>query len=146
VALDLCAQRRARLEDPRTRPATLTVRGSGQLRGSPRVAGRWPRSALRDERGQPRVALRDEPINKTLVLLANMVDTAVELDGSARSDQRIGQRPMIAVMTKSGLRFGGGPCVRWPSVDTAHQRLAIEHAKTAAGVGEVDLSLDRSRS
>jgi integrase len=32
--------------------------------------------------------------------------------------------------------------LRWRSVDTAHQRLVIEQAKTAAGVREVDLSLD----
>jgi integrase len=32
--------------------------------------------------------------------------------------------------------------LRWRSVDTAHQRLLIEQAKTAAGVREVDLSLD----
>ena len=32
--------------------------------------------------------------------------------------------------------------LRWRSVDTAHQRLIVEQAKTAAGVREVDLSLD----
>ncbi|MHB8693879.1 MAG: hypothetical protein ACYDHH_21790 [Solirubrobacteraceae bacterium] len=32
--------------------------------------------------------------------------------------------------------------LRWRSVDTAHQRLVIEHARTAAGVREVDLSLE----
>ncbi|MGO9973202.1 MAG: tyrosine-type recombinase/integrase [Solirubrobacteraceae bacterium] len=121
-------------------------------------------------------------MNKTLILLANILDTAIEhglvpsnpargkrrrleaarptrrfleadeltellaipggLDRSARSDQRIGRRPLIAVMAKSGLRVGEGCALRWRSVDTAHQRLVIEHAKTAAGVREVDLSLD----
>jgi integrase len=137
---------------------------------------------IRDKRGQRRVALSNESINKTLVLLANILDTAVEhgllasnpargkrrrlkadrptrrfleadelaellavageLDRAARSDQRIGRRPMIAVMAKSGLRVGEACGVRWRSVDTAHQRLVVEHAKTLAGVREVDLSLD----
>ena len=137
---------------------------------------------IRDRRGQRRVALSNESINKTLVLLANILDTAVEhgllpsnpargkrrrlkadrptrrfleadelaellavageLDRSARFDQRIGRRPMVAVMAKSGLRVGEVCALRWRSVDAAHQRLVIEQAKTAAGVREVDLSLD----
>ncbi|MGH2873109.1 MAG: tyrosine-type recombinase/integrase [Solirubrobacteraceae bacterium] len=137
---------------------------------------------LRDRRGQRRVALSNESINKTLVLLANILDTAVEhellasnpargkrrrlkadrpirrfleadelsellavagaLDRAARADRRIGRRPMIAVMAKSGLRVGEVCALRWRSVDTPHQRLVIEEAKTAAGVREVDLSLD----
>ena len=137
---------------------------------------------MRDKRGQRRVALSNESINKTLVLLANILDTAVEhglltsnpargkrrrlkadrparrfleadeladlltvageLDRSARSDQRIGRRPLIAVMAKSGLRVGEVCALRWRSIDTAHQRLMIEQAKTVAGVREVDLSLD----
>ena len=46
------------------------------------------------------------------------------------------------VMAKSGLRVGEVCALRWRSVDTAHQRLVIEQAKTAAGVREVDLSRD----
>jgi len=49
---------------------------------------------------------------------------------------------MIAVMAKSGLRLGEVCALRWRSVDTAHQRLVIQQAKTAAGVREVDLNLD----
>ncbi len=137
---------------------------------------------IRDKRGQRRVALSNESINKTLVLLANILDTAVEhgllasnpargrrrrlkadrptrrfleadelaellavaneVDRAARSDQRIGRRPLIAVMAKSGLRVGEVCALRWRSVDTAHQRLVVEQAKTAVGVREVDLSLD----
>jgi integrase len=136
---------------------------------------------IRDKRGQRRVALSNESINKTLVLLANILDTAVEhgllasnpargkrrrlkadrpmrrflevdelaellavageLDRSARSDQRIGRCPVIAVMA-TGLRVGEVCALRWRVVDTAHQRLVIDQAKTAAGVREVDLSLD----
>ena len=137
---------------------------------------------FRDKRGQRRVALSNESINKTLVLLANILDTAVEygllpsnpargarrrlkadrptrrfleadelgellavggeLDRSARSDHRIGRRPMIALMAKSGLRVGEMCALRWRAVDTAHQRLVIEESKTAAGIRAVDLSLD----
>lgn len=137
---------------------------------------------IRDKRGQRRVALSNESINKTLVLLANILDTAIEhgllasnpargkrrrlkadrptrrfleadelaelltvareLDRSARADQRIGRRPLITVMAKSGLRVGEVCALRWRSVDIAHQHLVIEQAKTAAGVREVDLSLD----
>ena len=49
---------------------------------------------------------------------------------------------MIAVMAKSGLRVGEVCALRWRSVDTARQRILIEQAKTAAGVREVDLTLD----
>jgi integrase len=74
--------------------------------------------------------------------LAELLSVAGELDRNARSDQRIGRRPMIAVMAESGLRVGEVCALRWRSVDAAHQRLAIEYAKTSAGVREVDLSLD----
>ncbi|HYB26979.1 MAG TPA: tyrosine-type recombinase/integrase [Solirubrobacteraceae bacterium] len=72
-----------------------------------------------------------------------LLAVAGELDRRARSDQRIGRRPVIAVMAKSRLRVGEVCALRWRSVDTAHQRLVIEQAKTAAGVREVDLSLDQ---
>jgi integrase len=49
---------------------------------------------------------------------------------------------MIAVMAQSGLRVGEVCALRRRSVDTAHQRLVVEETKTAAGVREVDLSLD----
>jgi integrase len=137
---------------------------------------------VRDKRGQRRVALSNESINKTLVLLANILDAAVEyellssnpargkrrrlraarparrfleadelgevlvaaveLDRAARSDHRIGRRPMIAVMAKSGLRVSEVCQLRWRSVDLHHKRLVVEQSKTDAGVREVDLSLD----
>lgn len=55
---------------------------------------------------------------------------------------RIGRRPMIAVMAKSGLRVTEMCQLRWRDVDVHHQRLVIREAKTDAGVLEVDLSLD----
>src|ERR1019366_801957 len=137
---------------------------------------------LRDKRGQRRVALSNESINKTHVLLANVLDAAVEyellpsnaargkrrrleaarptrrfleadelgevlaaaseMDRAARSDRRIGRRPMIAVMAKSGLRVSEVCQLRWRSVDLHHKRLVVEQSKTDAGVREVDLSLD----
>ena len=92
---------------------------------------------IRDRRGQRRVALSNESINKTLDTavehgllasnpargkrrrlkadrptrrfleadeLAELLAVASELDRAARCDQRIGRRPLIAVMAKSGLR------------------------------------------
>jgi integrase len=137
---------------------------------------------VRGKRGQPRVALSNESINKTLVLLANVLDAAVEyellptnpargrrrrlkaarptrrfleadelgevlaaaseLDRAARSDRRIGRRPMIAVMAKSGLRVSEVCQLRWRSVDLHHKRLVVEQSKTDAGVRQVDLTLD----
>ena len=137
---------------------------------------------VRDMRGQRRVALSNESINKTLVLLANILDAAVEyellptnpargkrrrlksarptrrfleadelgevlaaaseLDRAARRDHRLGRRPMIAVMAKSGLRVSEVCQLRWCSVDLPHKRLVVEQSKTDAGVREVDLSLD----
>jgi integrase len=64
------------------------------------------------------------------------------MDRAARSDRRIGRRPMIAVMAKSGLRVSEVCQLRWRSVDLHRKRLVVEQSKTDAGVREVDLSLD----
>jgi integrase len=137
---------------------------------------------LRSERNQPRVPLSNESINKTLVMLANVLDDAVdrgllesnpargkrrrlkvrrptrkslerdelkellavakERDHRARQDQRIGRRPMIGLMAKSGIRVTELCQLRWRDVDVHHKRLVIRDAKTDAGVREVDLTLD----
>ena len=95
-------------------------------------------------RGKRRRLKADRPTRRVLEAdeLAELLAVAGKLDRSARFDQRIGRRPMVAVMAKSGLRVGEVCALRWRSVDAAHQRLVIEQAKTAAGVREVDLSLD----
>jgi integrase len=137
---------------------------------------------LRDKRGQRRVPLSNETVNKTLVTLAQVLDSAVErglldsnpargrrrrlkvakptrrqleaddlkellsvaadMDRNPYRDYRIGRRPMIAVMAKSGLRVSEMCQLRWRDVDVHHERLVIEEAKTDAGNREVDLSLD----
>jgi integrase len=136
---------------------------------------------VRDRRGQVRKPLSNGSINKTLVTLSQILDSAVErgllvsnpaigrkrrlktskpvrrlleadelthlLAVAAEMDRtsrryRIGRRPMIAVMAKSGLRVTEMCQLRWRDVDLHHQRLVIREAKTDAGVREVDLSLD----
>ncbi len=135
---------------------------------------------LRDRRGQRRMPMSNGSINKTLVTLAQILESAVErglvdsnpasgrrrrlktskpvrrhleaddlkellsvaADMDRTSPYRIGRRPMIAVMAKSGLRVTEMCLLRWRDVDVHHQRLIIGHAKTDAGVREVDLSLD----
>lgn len=136
---------------------------------------------LRDKRGQSRKALSNGSINKTLVTLTLILESAIErglitsnpasgrrrrlkttkpvrrlletdelkellavaaeMDRTARR-YRIGRRPMIAVMGKSGLRVTEMCQLRWRDVDVHHQRLLIGQAKTDAGVRDVDLSLD----
>lgn len=136
---------------------------------------------VRDRRGQLRKPLSNSSINKTLVTLSQILDSAVDhgvllsnpavgrkrrlktskpvrrlleadelkdlLAVAAEMDRtalryRIGRRPMIAVMAKSGLRVTEMCQLRWRDVDVHHQRLVIREAKTDAGVREVDLSLD----
>jgi integrase len=137
---------------------------------------------LRDKRGQRRVPLGNDSINKTLVTLTQVLDSAVERDllsvNPARGKRRrlkaakpvrrqleaddlkellavagemdrhlfrghrIGRRPMIATMAKSGLRVTEMCRLRWRDVDVHHERLVIEDAKTDAGNRQVDLSLD----
>jgi integrase len=136
---------------------------------------------LRDKRGQARKPLSNGSINKTLVALSQILDSAVErgllqsnpamgrkrrlktskpirrlleadelkdlLATAAEMDRtsrryRIGRRPMIAVMAKSGLRVTEMCQLKWRDVDVHHQRLVIREAKTDAGVRDVDLSLD----
>jgi integrase len=137
---------------------------------------------LRDKRGQRRMPLSNDTINKTLVTLTQVLDSAVErgllVSNPARGKRRrlkaakpvrrqleaddlkellqvagemdrhlyrglrIGRRPMIAAMAKSGLRVTEMGRLRWRDVDVHHERLVIEDAKTDAGNRQVDLSLD----
>jgi integrase len=137
---------------------------------------------LLDKRGQRRVPLSNESINKTLVTLTQILDSAVErgllasnpargkrrrlktvkpvrrqleaddlkelltvageMDRNLFRGHRIGRRPMIAAMAKSGLRVTEMCRLRWRDVDVHHERLVIGDAKTDAGNRHVDLSLD----
>jgi integrase len=127
---------------------------------------------LRDRRGQQRKPLCNGSINKTLVALSQILDSAIErgllvsnpaigrkrwpktskpirrlleadelkdlLATAAEMDRtstryRIGRRPMIAAMAKSGLRVTEMCQLRWRDVDVHHQRLVIGAAKTDTG-------------
>lgn len=48
---------------------------------------------IRDKRGQRRVALSNEPINKTLVLVTNILDTAVEHEQGHGPKPALDERP-----------------------------------------------------
>jgi hypothetical protein len=66
-------------------------------------------------RGRRRRLKADRPTRRFLEAdeVAELLAVAGELDRSARSDQRIGRRPLIAVMAKSGLRVGEVCALRW---------------------------------
>ena len=64
------------------------------------------------------------------------------MDRNLYRGHRIGRRPMIAAMAKSGLRVTEMCRLRWRDVDVHHERLVIQEAKTDAGNRHVDLSLD----
>ena len=93
--------------------------------------------------GKRRRLKTSKPIRRLLEAdeLKDLLAVAAAMD---RASQRykIGRRPMIAVMGKSGLRVTEMCRLRWRDVDVHHQRLIIGGAKTDAGVRDVDLSLD----
>jgi integrase len=92
--------------------------------------------------GRRRRLKTSKPVRRHLEAddLKELLSVAADMDRTSR--YRIGRRPMIAVMAKSGLRVTEMCLLRWRDVDVHHQRLIIGHAKTDAGVREVDLSLD----
>ncbi len=81
-----------------------------------------------------RLLLETDELKDLLAVAADMDRTSLRY--------RIGRRPMVAVMAKSGLRVTDMCQFRWRDVDVHRQRLMIRQAKTDAGVREVDLSLD----
>jgi integrase len=93
--------------------------------------------------GRKRRPKTSKPVRRLLEAdeLKDLLAVAAEMDRTSRR-YRIGRRPMIAVMAKSGLRVTEMRQLRWRDVDVHHQRLVIGEAKTNAGVREVDLSLD----
>ena len=84
-----------------------------------------------------------EPVRRLLEAdeLKDLLSTAAEMDRTS-TRYRIGRRPMIAVMSKSGLGVTEMCQLRWRDIDIHHQRLIIREAKTDAGERDVDLSLD----
>jgi len=93
--------------------------------------------------GRKRRLKTSKPIRRLLEAdeLKDLLAVAAEMDRTSMR-YRIGRRPMIAVMAKSGLRVTEMCQLRWRDVDVHNQRLVIGEAKTDAGVREVDLSLD----
>jgi integrase len=117
--------------------------------------------------------VEDEPlsassINKTLKVLAQVLDDAIEYgylsENSARGKRRRlkaskpkrtwlepdeasalisaagDHRALLTTMILSGLRVGELAALRWRNIDLARGRLTVEDAKTDAGRREVDLS------
>ena len=93
--------------------------------------------------GRKRRLKTSKPVRRLLEAdeLKDLLAVAAEMDRTS-TRYRIGRRPMIAVMAKSGLRVTEMCQLRWRDVDVHHQRLVIGEAKTDAVVREVDLSLD----
>ena len=95
-------------------------------------------------RGKRRRLKTVKPVRRQLEAddLKELLTVAGEMDRNLFRGHRIGRRPMIAAMAKSGLRVSEMCRLRWRDVDVHHERLVIGEAKTDAGNREVDLSLD----
>jgi integrase len=145
---------------------------SGRLvDGYKAAALREREEAERAHAADPRVPLRGlspSSINKTLKVLAQILDDAVEdgllAENPARGKRRRlragkprrtwleadevavlveaagGHRALIATMVLSGLRVSEMAELRWRDVDLAGRRLRVAESKTDAGVRTVDLS------
>jgi integrase len=109
-------------------------------------------------------------LNKTLKVLAQVLDAAVEYEllemnparGKRRRvkatrprrtwleldevrallDEAGDNRPLVAVMALAGLRVSEAIGLRWRDVDLARGQLRVRQSKTDAGVREVDVSPD----
>jgi integrase len=63
------------------------------------------------------------------------------LDAAKADDGRAGVgRVLLGLLAGAGLRIGEALALRWQNVDTGTGSLHVVHAKTAAGVREVDLT------
>ena len=95
-------------------------------------------------RGKRRRLKVVKPVRRQLEAddLKELLAVAGEMDRNLYRGHRIGRRPMIAAMAKSGLRVTEMCRLRWRDVDVHHERLVIDEAKTDAGNRHVDLSLD----
>ena len=117
---------------PRTRAASYRAAGTvGVLESNP-------------ARGKRRRLKVVKPVRRQLEAddLKELLAVAGEMDRNLYRGHRIGRRPMIAAMAKSGLRVTEMCRLRWRDVDVHHERLVIDEAKTDAGNRHVDLSLD----
>ncbi len=129
---------------------------------------RWTREEPETRGRKPRRGLSNASINKTLKVLAQVLDDAVEF-GYAETNAARGKRrrlkaakprriwlelhavqalldaagkhrALLGTMVMAGLRVGELCALRWRDVDLAGGRLNVADAKTDAGIRVVDLS------
>jgi integrase len=129
---------------------------------------RWEKEPRARRRKRPAPGLGNASINKTLKVLAQVLDDAVEY-GYAESNVARGKRrrlkasrpkrtwlelhevqallgtagthrALIATMVLAGLRVGEVVALRWRDVDLAAGKLRVDDAKTEAGERTVELS------
>lgn len=158
------------------RPSQITVaaveryKADALRRRSERTTAleRWQQADAAKRRPMPPRPLSNGSLNKTIKVLAQVLDDAVEagyLDANpARGKRRqlkaakpkrtwlelhevnallgaAGQhRALLATMILAGLRVGELSALRWRDVDLASAKLRVEDAKTDAGVRVVDVS------
>jgi len=129
---------------------------------------RWAKTPKEQRGKRPSAALNNASINKTLTVLAQVLDDAIELGyvdtNAARGKRRrlkasrpkrtwlelhevqalltaAGRhRALIAAMILAGSRVGELIALRWRDVDLAVGKLRVDDAKTDAGERVVDLS------
>ncbi|HYZ76566.1 MAG TPA: site-specific integrase [Gaiellaceae bacterium] len=136
-----------------------------------REVDRYRRGKLRErEEGLVPRPLSDRCINKTISILAQILDDAIEADlietNPARGRKRRlragkpsrnileldevrallaaagADRALLATMIYGGLRIGELLALEWRDVDLANRQMHVRHAKTDAGERTVDLTPD----
>lgn len=155
-AIDTAAVERYKLEKLREREALQAV------------LDEWTKAPAEKRGRMPARPLSNASVNKTLKVLAQVLDDAVELgyldSNPARGKRRrlkaskprrtwlelhevnalLGAagkgRPILATMLLGGLRVGEMCSLRWRDVDLAAGKLVVADAKTDAGERVVDLS------
>ena len=87
---------------------------------------------IRDKRGQRRVALSNESINKTLVLLANILDAAVEYELLPTNPARGKRRRLKAADRRDGSSRLTNSVSFWPPLRSS---IGSHAATIGSGVG-----------
>jgi integrase len=157
---------------------TAKVREAKELADArAQLEARIASASSEEERAALKRELRDAPrplcagsINRTIAVLARVLDQAVEYGWIATNPARgrrrrlkaerprrtwleldevrdlldaAGEhRPLLAVMALAGLRVSEACALRWRDVDLARGRLTVAESKTDAGVRVVELSPD----
>jgi integrase len=160
------------------RPSEITATGVKQYMAAKQAEreerdaeiAAWRRKDPKKRGRMPARGLSNATINKTLKVLAQVLDEAVEdglvAENVARGKRRrlraakprrtwleLGQvqalleaagehRSLLAAMILTGLRVGELCSLRWRDLDLAGARLRVTDSKTAAGVRVVDVTPD----